>query len=231
MKILAFASRKGGSGKTTLAAHLAIQADLTGAGPVGLIDADPQGTLSDWFEERGTGNLLFGAATTRQLSHQIKAMANHGVRYLMIDTPPSVGTAIGTVIRHADLVVIPARPSPHDLRAAGATVAIAEGLGKPLVFVVNGAHHRARITADATRALARHGKVAPVVLHHRVGFAGAMIDGRTAMEVPGSPRSADEVAALWSYVKRRVAQCKPKDPAADKSRVGKAIGTSAKRAA
>ena len=52
MRILALASQKGGSGKTTLSGHLAVQAQLAGAGPVVLIDIDPQGSLADWWNER-----------------------------------------------------------------------------------------------------------------------------------------------------------------------------------
>ena len=72
-----------------------------------------------------------------------------GIKLLIIDTPPAITSTIGHAINVADLVVIPTRPSPHDLRAAGKTVDIAERLDKPLVFVLNGAHPRARITAVA----------------------------------------------------------------------------------
>ena len=52
MRVLAMASQKGGSGKTTLSGHLAVQAQMSGAGPVCLIDIDPQGSLADWWNER-----------------------------------------------------------------------------------------------------------------------------------------------------------------------------------
>ena len=52
MHIIAVASQKGGSGKTTLAGHLAVAVDRAGAGPVALVDTDPQGSLSDWWNER-----------------------------------------------------------------------------------------------------------------------------------------------------------------------------------
>jgi chromosome partitioning protein len=108
------------------------------------------------------------------------------------------------VVRQADLVIIPARPSPHDLRAAGATVDIVERLGKPLIFALNGATPRARITAEAVMALSQHGTLAPVVIHHRTGFAASMIDGRTVMEIDDDERSAAEIMQLWDYVSRRL---------------------------
>jgi chromosome partitioning protein len=75
---------------------------------------------------------------------------------------------------------------------------------KPMVFVVNGAAPRARITADAAIALSQHGTVAPVILHQRVDFASSMIDGRTAQEIDGNSNSAREVQQLWSYVNARL---------------------------
>jgi chromosome partitioning protein len=104
------------------------------------------------------------------------------------------------VLAVADLVLVPTRPSPHDLRALGSTVNLVHAAGKRLVFVVNGAAHRARITADAAIALSQHGPVAPVVLYQRTDFAASMIDGRTAQELTPDGRSAGEIKKLWSYV-------------------------------
>jgi chromosome partitioning protein len=53
-------------------------------------------------------------------------------------------------------------------------------------------------------ALSQHGTVAPVILHHRTGFAASMIDGRTVGEVKGEARSADEIASLWDYISHRL---------------------------
>ena len=112
--------------------------------------------------------------------------------------------AIQSVISVAELIVVPTRPSPHDLRAVGATVDLCERAGKPLIFVVNAATPKARITSEAAVALSQHGTVAPVTLHHRTDFAASMIDGRTVMEVDPNGRSAGEVTQLWSYVSDRL---------------------------
>jgi chromosome partitioning protein len=96
------------------------------------------------------------------------------------------------------------RPSPHDLRAVGATAALAEQQGKPFVFVINAATPRTKILNEAVLALSQHGTVAPVILHHRTGFAGSMIDGRTVLEVPGNDRSAREIELLWDYLNERL---------------------------
>ena len=112
--------------------------------------------------------------------------------------------AIQSVIQVAELVVVPTRPSPHDLRAVGATVDLCERAGKPLIFVVNAATPKARITSEAAVALSQHGTVAPVTLHQRTDYAASMIDGRTVMEVDPNGKSAAEVAALWAYISDRL---------------------------
>lgn len=104
----------------------------------------------------------------------------------------------------SDMVLIPTRPSPHDLRAVGATVDIVERYDKTMIFVVNSATRGARITSEAAVALSQHGTVAPVTLHHRVDYAASMIDGRTVMEVREASRSSKEVIALWEYVADRL---------------------------
>src|SRR5215831_5791590 len=110
---------------------------------------------------------------------------------MVIDTPPALLDVIRAAIAVADLVLIPARPSPHDLRAVGVIVEMAERTGKPFCFVVNGATPRTTIALDALRALAQHGKVAPVTLHQRIDFASSMVDGRTVGELNPQSRSAD----------------------------------------
>ena len=205
-QVIVFASQKGGSGKTTICGHLSVQALLAGEGPVALIDTDPQGSLSDWWNARHAETPLFVKTTLPSLTRDIEALEHQSVRFIFIDTPPTITDTVRQVLRHADLVVVPTRPSPHDLRAVGPTLDMAEQYEIPLVFVVNAATPRARITSEVFVALSQHGTVAPLVVAHRTDYATSMIDGRTVMEKKSDSVSTAEIAGLWQYLSSRLSR-------------------------
>jgi chromosome partitioning protein len=200
MYVIAVCSQKGGAGKTTIAAHLAVRAGETGHGPAALIDTDPQGSLGEWWHARHADSPALAKVKLEDLAANLAELRSYGTALAVIDTPPALTGAIEQVIAVADLVLIPARPSPHDLRAVGATVEMARRAGKPFMFVVNGAAPRAGITAQAVAALSEHGRVVPVILYQRTDFAASMIDGRTVSETAAAGHSAQEIDALWQCV-------------------------------
>jgi len=204
MRVVAIASQKGGSGKTTMSGHIAVAAERAGAGPVVLIDTDPQGSLAAWWNEREDPAPAFAQASIARLNSDLEELRAQGFKLAIIDTPPAITMAIQSVVSVAELIVVPTRPSPHDLRAAGATVELCERAGKPLIFIVNAATPRAKISSEAAIALSQHGTVAPITIHHRTDFAASMIDGRTVMEINPESPSAKEVEELWSYLADRL---------------------------
>ena len=206
MYTIVAASQKGGSGKTTLSGHLAVEAARAGAGEIALIDTDPQGSLAHWWNARSAAAPHFVKAGLPDLEQALEGLRLAGIKIAVIDTPPAITQSISKVVAHADLVIVPTRPSPHDLRAVGATVDIAERHGKPVIFVINAATARARITGESAVALSQHGTVAPVTIHHRVDFAASMIDGRTVGEVVPGSASAKEISDLWLYIQDRLSR-------------------------
>ena len=207
MRTIVVASQKGGVGKTTIAGHLGVWAAQNKAGPVALIDTDPQGSLASWWNERKNEVPVFARVEIAKLIEHLRILAKAGIKLAIIDTPPSVTTMIQQVVRTADLVLIPTRPSPHDLRAVGSTVELVENEGKRMIFIINGAAPRARIAGEAAVALSQHGTVAPVTLHQRTDFASSMIDGRTVQEIDSRSRSAEEIGKLWEYVSTQLRKC------------------------
>jgi chromosome partitioning protein len=204
MHVLVLASQKGGAGKTTLSRHLAVEAEKAGEGPVVLIDADPQGGLAGWWTRRKAETPVFFASRLEDLPKHIEQARAGGFNLVIIDTPPQATSLISAVVKLADLVLIPTRPSPDDLDAVGRTIDIVESAQKPMVFVINGATKNARITGQAAIALSQSGTVATATLHHSVSFPTSGIDGRTVSELDPSSNSAKEVAALWRYVSTRL---------------------------
>jgi chromosome partitioning protein len=206
MYTIVAASQKGGSGKTTLSGHLAVEACRQGAGEIALIDTDPQGSLAHWWNARSAPAPHFVKAGLHDLEQALEGLRRMGIKIAVIDTPPAITQSISQVVAHADLVIVPTRPSPHDLRAVGATVDIAERHNKPLIFVINAASPRARITGESAVALSQHGTVAPITIHHRTDFAASMIDGRTVGEVMPDCQSAKEISELWVYIQDRLSR-------------------------
>ena len=119
MKVIAVTSQKGGTGKTTLSGHLAVQAERTGMGPVVMIDCDPQGSLTNWWNYRQADTPILVQTSLAKLADDLGALRESGVKLVIIDTPPAITWTIVNVIKLADLVLIPVRPSPHDLAATG----------------------------------------------------------------------------------------------------------------
>lgn len=203
MFVCVLASRKGGCGKTTLASHLAVEAGRAGAGPVAIVDLDPMGGLSGWWDARRAGDPILARVET-SLADTLEALREGGVRTVFVDTPPSVGTEVATAIGLADLVLVPCKPSPDDLRAVGRTVEAVTVAGKPMVFVVNMTKPRTRLTAEAAVALSQHGTLAPQFVADRVDYAAAKADGLVAQELEPNGAAAEEMRGLWAYVAGRV---------------------------
>lgn len=201
MQTIVWNSQKGGSGKTSLCAHVAVEAERTGDGPVYLIDTDPQGTLSTWHENRTAENPHRVEIPLPELPTGLATLAQRGAALCFIDTAPNRGDENAGLFRQADLVLVPVRPSPSDLWAVAATVKLLKQIGTPFLFVVNQATLNANITAQAVAALSHHGPVAQTIIVNRVPYAAAMTDGHTAPELAAKGPAAVEIAALWANIK------------------------------
>jgi chromosome partitioning protein len=197
MMILAMVSSKGGVGKSTLTGHLAVAAGQYGAGPVAIIDLDPQGSLAEWWNQREAETPLFARADLRRLPQDLEDLARQGIALVIIDSPPALLDVITAAIAVADLVVIPCRPSPHDLRTVAVVVAMCQKAQKPHVMVLNTATARSRLAVDAVEVLSSMAPALKTIIHQRQLFASSMIDGRTAGEVDRRSTAAAEMTALW----------------------------------
>ncbi|MDN3714408.1 ParA family protein [Paracoccus cavernae] len=198
MKTVVVASQKGGAGKTTTAMNMAVAASQDGL-RVAMVDLDPQRSLRGWWEARDAEwpQMPDTDPAPEQVKAALPALAKH-FDILVIDTPPAAPEWLTTVMAEADLVLIPVRPSPHDLRAVGATLRCARGRIRLRVPAVP--TPRAKVTDEAARVLAQYGKLAPVNAAMRVIYAETAATGQGVTEA-SDPKAAGEARELWDYVK------------------------------
>jgi chromosome partitioning protein len=199
MHIIVVASQKGGAGKTTLTRSLAVANQQT-AGATAILDTDPQGSLTSWWNRRESEAPVLVKIDPADLDAGISKLEAAGIEYLFIDTPPSVHPELSNLLARASLTIIPVRPSPDDLDAVGDTLSLVEESGCPFVFVLTQAKPRTRLQMQAVMALAKHGKLAPTIIHDRTDFPTAAITGKTVTEMEQDGPSANEVREVLAYV-------------------------------
>lgn len=208
MNVIVFASRKGGSGKSTLTAHLAAHVNKSSR-PCLLIDADPQGSLTLWHRLRGTGEPALKIAT-RSVGDIVKAAKREGYEWVFIDTPPNQSGVVTDAIRSATMVVIPARATVFDLMAVQETIAAARQMRTPYAVVFNSAPAKREDVESPVVAQARDGlrniKI-PVwsgQITHRSSLALALASGEGAKEWDPDSLAAEEIGRLWVAIERSV---------------------------
>lgn len=209
MRVVTFACQKGAAGKTTLAGHVGVQAELAGAGPVVLLDTDQQGALAEWWNGREPERPAFAQTTIETIAGDIEKLRDLGFQLCVIDSASAISPTVEQVILVSDLIVIPCRPSPHDIRAATRTIELVGRAGKPLVFVLNGTTPGESINDEAAAVLGEAGTVAPVRISNHTDYAESMFDGLTAMEFAPDGEAAAAVDALWAYLSGLLSNPRP----------------------
>ncbi len=204
MYTIALVARKGGSGKTTVAVHLALAAWLRGV-HVLLADVDPQLSATEALRARAAlGPARITTIPSKLYGLQMDAV-RQGMELMIIDTAAGAPVDHAHAVVLADLSVVVVRPSFLDLAAAIESVAMIRRVKKPVLMVVN----QAPPTRDgvespsvrrALKALAVLGQpIAPTLIRSRQTYQTALENGRSAEEV-GPPAAAREVAELWAYI-------------------------------
>jgi chromosome partitioning protein len=200
-RVITVAQQKGGAGKTTLAAHLAIAWHREGE-TVAVVDIDPQGSLSQWFSVRqdmlgkaGAG-LTVAAVTGWRAMGEIERMArDHSL--IVVDSPPHAQTEAKMAIRGAHLVVIPVQPSPLDLWATKPTVDIARDERIPAMLVLNRVPIRNPMTEELERILSTLDvPVAATRIGNRAALSASMAEGKAVFEAAPNTQAAREMTKL-----------------------------------
>lgn len=222
MRTIALVTQKGGSGKSTIAASLAIAAHEAGE-TVFVIDMDPQASLLRWFKARNEKDVAVEAVTPGRLNSALNAMEKAGVSLVIIDTPGTESHSAEQAMKAAQLSIIPARPNAFDLWASENTRKTLRRLRKDYTFLLNQcppAQQNARVKEGAKALQAMGGLLTPLI-SARVDYQDAARQGMGVTEIAPSGEAAHEMRRLWRNIKRRMAQGKPK-PAARTNQAKKA---------
>jgi chromosome partitioning protein len=209
MRTIAFVTQKGGAGKTTLAASLAVAAASAGERVVAL-DFDPQGSLARWGQRRGAANAAykvaveqFEAARLPRLGAILQRIADAGFTLAIFDTPGADSDAVRAVAETADICLLPARPTHLDVEATASTFRAIYLAKRKAAFVLNQCPPtpRSARASDAAKDLTQLGILAEPMLSSRIDYQDAVAKGLGVTEYAGEGRAAQEIAGLWSWIR------------------------------
>jgi len=208
-KTITVAQQKGGAGKTTLVAQLAVTFAASGQ-RTAVIDIDPQRSLSDWYslrldtlgEERSA--LHLSTVSGWRVDGEARRLGDK-MDVILIDSPPHAETDARLAVRIADLVLVPAQPTPMDVWATRPTLELAKDEGSPALLVLNRVPPRGRLAEAMVSELSRFdAKVADSRIGNRTAFAASLADGRGVVESAKSSAAAAEIRALADEILARL---------------------------
>jgi chromosome partitioning protein len=206
MQTIVLATQKGGSGKSTLAIGLALAAIQAGH-TVRLIETDSQGTLSNWQSRRPYAEpIVEPVYVAADVEQRLQTLAKDGVTLAIVDTAGGLSAATTSAIRHADLCLIPARPSIADIEATASTLSVIRAWNKPFAFILNQTPIRGqRLTGAATTlgdeaALDMAEVIAKPFIVMRNDHQDALSAGLAVNEYAPASKSAEEINGLWQWV-------------------------------
>ena len=204
-KVITIAQQKGGTGKTTLAVHLALGFIKYHKLKVVLIDTDPQGSLGKWFmirtkKENSNDNLTFKTASLWGAQYESKTLKNdHDI--VIIDTPPKIESDARPSIEAADLVLIPMSASHVDFWATGAIVEIAKKANKKILIQINRSNQRSKLitkTNDFIKSLDLSST--QTIIGNRQIYASSMGEGKTTIEKQKKGVAVEEIKKLSEQI-------------------------------
>ena len=204
-KVITIAQQKGGTGKTTLAVHLALAFIKYHNLKIAIIDTDPQGSLGKWFMIRtekniSNKNLTFKTASLWGAQYESKSLKkDHDI--IIIDTPPKIESDARPAIEAADLVLIPVAPSHVDFWATEAIIDIAKKAKRKILIQINRANHRSKLISETLEYInSLKVKATDTLIGHRQIFVSSMGIGKTAVEKQRSGKAIEEIKDISNQI-------------------------------
>jgi chromosome partitioning protein len=209
MRTIAFLTQKGGAGKTTLAASVAVAASAAGERVVAL-DFDPQASLTRWGKRRESASAP-GIVVVEPLEYDrlprlrpvLDRLGAAGFTLAVFDTAGAHTGALGLVAEYSDLCLLPARPTLLDIEATAATFAAVQAAKRRAAFVLNQCPPipRSSRASEAAKDLTQLGVLAEPMLSARIDYQDAIAAGFGVTEHAPGGRAAQEIEALWRWIR------------------------------
>ncbi|MGG5890845.1 division plane positioning ATPase MipZ [Falsiroseomonas sp. HC035] len=197
MFVLALVAQKGGSGKSTMAIHLAVEGHRRGLKTL-LIDIDTQASAAKIMDRRGDDPPDVTTEAAGRLEKATEAARSAGYDFLVVDTAPQADRAAAQAAKVANLVLSPVQPSIVDLDAVDATIDVCKLANVPIMFVLNRVPTQGQEITGTVDAIRKRGmQVSAVRWGERKAFRYPFMKGLTAQEVEPSSKAASEVKALF----------------------------------
>jgi len=206
MLSLCLVTQKGGTGKSGLAINLAVLADADGFKTC-VLDLDPQGTVSDWYESRAAETPgVVSSGDIGNLDEALERLQTAGFEFIVMDTAGVNDHGTRGAMRAADLCLIPLRPSRADLNATIPTIKALRDMGKRFAFVLNQAppNKQARLTMAVAKRLETDAPIASVALAARLDHQYAYALGQGVTEYAPTSKAAEEVRELWQWCRKQM---------------------------
>ena len=208
-KVITFSNQKGGSGKSTLSANLAVLWSNSGY-KVAVIDADPQKSLTYWLSERkkyyGADDigLNFYNFDIRNLTDEVKKIKRK-YDFIIIDSPPAITFETLQIIKASNGVFVPVQPSPLDLMATLPFLQIAREERKKPLIILNRVMPRAKLTEAMILRLRYSGaKIARSRISSKVIFAESFAVGRGVIDINVTSDAAKEIINVGNEILRNL---------------------------
>ena len=204
-KVITIAQQKGGTGKTTLAVHLALAFIKYHNLKVAIIDTDPQGSLGKWFMIRSeknisNQNLTFKTASLWGAQYESKILKqDHDI--VIIDTPPKIESDARPAIEASNLVLIPITPSPVDFWATESIIEIAKKAKRKILIQINRANHRSKLISK-THEYIKSINISAIktLIGHRQIFIASMGEGKTVVEKQRKSKAVEEIRKISEQI-------------------------------
>jgi chromosome partitioning protein len=220
MRTIVFLTQKGGTGKTTLAASLAVAAAQAGEKVIAL-DLDPQASLARWGERRSAAkpscNVMVEPLERERLQRIaaiLEGLAGCGFTVAVFDTAGADAAAVRLVTEAADLCLLPARPTRLDVEATAATFRAVFLAKRKAAFILNQCppNYRSARASEAAKGLSALGVLAEPMLSARMDYQDAIAAGLGVTEYAGARQAAQEIKTLWTWTRAQFADGKTPRP-------------------